>query len=567
MASEKKTKATDEELSKLFEGIDEADTPAKASSKSLAASKAAKNAAQSSAQSEQDLLAELGSLAKERPGSRSQTPGLSSPTASGTVRSPKRGVTGTPPLQGSARTSEDTPQTQAPTRRSAESGRSLLTGMTPAATQNEADPQPEKKAEWETEAPNQGGVPAEGGWWGGLFKTASAAVKTAEAAVKEIQQNEETKRWAEQVKGNVGALRGFGRKHFPYHELCYCGEKADIFKGGELRSRALPTFTNILHTLAPPISSHERLQIHITHDFIGYPSLDPLIYQTFSRVMAQVEGGDLMVIQRGHEASPRRGSDAGVTGSNSGGWNDGPWWRQSAEKRDLAAVKGLVEGTKLARVSAESYSNDFYGPRGGVEEAAKKAAEVLSESNPVRGSDIFLSIQAISHADPEDQFGGRREQSKNGGIVDPDQQPDELISFAIYLFDPVHTITFHTVTQAFPQKWVEWLDATPAPKPSETPISPSGQKAGEFFGRPPHEGGTYDNPTLPDEIAEIIASGGVDPREWVAEWVEEVISLGIGVVAQRYVARRMGVGQGGLGRGKAREEALDSGAGEAARAI
>merc|ERR1711939_849789 len=63
---------------------------------------------------------------------------------------------------------------------------------------------------------------------------------------------------AEEVPAaTVGVLRGFG---------------------GELRSRALPTFTNILHTLAPPISSHERLQIHITHDFIGYPSLDPLIY-------------------------------------------------------------------------------------------------------------------------------------------------------------------------------------------------------------------------------------------------------------------------------------------------
>jgi hypothetical protein len=37
-------------------------------------------------------------------------------------------------------------------------------------------------------------------------------VKSAEAAVKEIQQNEEAKRWAEQVKGNVGALRGLGKE-------------------------------------------------------------------------------------------------------------------------------------------------------------------------------------------------------------------------------------------------------------------------------------------------------------------------------------------------------------------
>ena len=48
---------------------------------------------------------------------------------------------------------------------------------------------------------------------GRLFATASAAMKTAEAAVKEIQQNEEAKKWADQVRGNVGALRGLGKHH------------------------------------------------------------------------------------------------------------------------------------------------------------------------------------------------------------------------------------------------------------------------------------------------------------------------------------------------------------------
>ena len=71
---------------------------------------------------------------------------------------------------------------------------------------------------------------------------------------------------------------------------------------------------------------------------------------------------------------------------------------------------------------------------------------------------------------------------------------------------------------------------------------------------------------LPQEIQEIIESGGVDPREWVAEWMEETISLSVGIVAQRYVARRMGVGEGGIGRGKTREATLETGAGEAARA-
>ena len=314
--------------------------------------------------------------------------------------------------------------------------------------------------------------------------------------------------------------------------------------GGELRSRALPTFTNIIHTLAPPISSHERLQIHITHDVVGYPSLDPLIYSTFSRVMAQVEGGDLMVIQRGQESTQRRSSDAGYKGSlGSGtGWSDGPWWRQASEARNLGAVKGLVEGTKLSKVSAESYSHDFFASRGGVEEAAKQATEVLSESNPVRSSDIFLAIQAISHSPPKDLFGGPSEQKEESGVVEPiEADDDDQICFAIYLHDPIHGITFNTVTQSIPHKWIEWLDASATADPNAS--------------------------GLPDEIAEIVESGGVDPREWVAEWVEELLGLGVGVVAQRYVARRMGVGQGGIGKGKARQEALEGGGGEAARAV
>lgn len=312
--------------------------------------------------------------------------------------------------------------------------------------------------------------------------------------------------------------------------------------GGELRSRALPTFTGILHTLAPPISSHERLQIHITHDIVGYPSLDPLIYSTFSRVMAQVEGGDLMVIQRGHESIQKRGSDEGYTGASSSGWSDGPWWRQHTEARNLGAVKGLVEGTKLSKVSAESYSTDYFATRGGLEEAAKQATEVLNDSNPVRSSDIFLAIQAISQTEPNDLFGGSAAEEKKAekGVADPEEQ-DELICFAIYLHDPIHGITFHTITQTLPEKWIQWLDASATSDSSDT--------------------------SLPDEIAEIVNTGGVDPREWVAEWVEETLSLGVGVVAQRYVARRMGVGHGGIGRGKARQEALESGGGEAARAV
>ncbi|KAI4704588.1 hypothetical protein J4E81_001657 [Alternaria sp. BMP 2799] len=469
-------------------------------------------------QEDEDVLKdldELEQLGKAQPAaprqiSRPNTPKVaSSSTTSSSRRAP--GVA-TPSSTGSARTSEDN-RPSVP-RKSGESTRSYHQSFAP--TQEE----PTKQQAPEPLEEKQSGGSWWGGGWGGLVSTATAAAETArkqaEAAYQEIQKNQEAQRWAEQVRGNVGALRGIG---------------------GELGKRAVPTFTNILNTLAPPISQHERLQIHITHDLIGYPSLDPLIYQTFAGVMAQVEGGDLMVIQRGLE-STQRGSLDGYRGGG-GGWNDGPWWRHT-DKRDLSVVKGLVEGTKLARVSAESYANEFFGARGGVEEAAKQATEVLSETNPVRSSDIFIAIQAISYPVQDELFATSSSEEKSD--VEEQKEDGEDVAFAIYLHDPIHGISFKSISQSFPSKWVDWLDA-----PANTEAEGEEQQ-------------------LPQEIYEIIESGGVDPREWVSEWMEETINLSVGIVAQRYVARRMGVGEGGLGRGKAREAVVDAGGGEAARA-
>ncbi|KAI9664156.1 MAG: hypothetical protein M1829_006023 [Trizodia sp. TS-e1964] len=500
-------------------------------------------------QSDEDMLAELGILAAkppQRPESRPQTPKLPVGVATASWASPKRLGTATPPLHlGSGRTSEEKPGIG---RKSGDSARSFHTSLTPHGRQDVvedgADEESGKRGPSSSrlKADQAPAASSDGGWWGGIVATASAAVKTAEAAVKEIQQNEEAKRWAEQVKGNVGALKGLG---------------------DELRSRALPTFTNILHTLAPPISSHERLQIHITHDFRAYPSLDAIIYQTFSRVMAQVEGGDLMVIQRGHESSLRRESDAGAS---SMGWSDGPWWRSSAERRNIGAVNGLVEGTKLVRVSAEAYANDHFSARGGIQDAVRRSTETVSESNPVRDSDIFLAIQAISQTASPELFGGPAKNEDKGGVMEPEEKVEELISFAIYLYDPIHSISYHTLTQTIPAKWIEWLDAA-APAAADAQDIPSSPSTG-IFGQNSHESQSLDGlNAIPEEIAEIIKSGGVDPREWVAEWLEELLALGVGIVAQRYVARRMGVGHGGIGRGKGREAILESGAGEVARAI
>lgn len=241
--------------------------------------------------------------------------------------------------------------------------------------------------------------------------------------------------------------------------------------------------------------------------------MDPLVYATFSRVMAQVEGGDLLVVQRGQQSSSS-------SSSSSSGWVDGPWWRQATAIRTLGTVQGISESQKLCKASAESFATEYYQAHGGLELAAKQATEDLSESNPVRTSDIFLAVQAANFVEHE----------------------AAMLAFSINLHDPVHGITLSTTSQSMPETWTNWLDASvssdlSAPAP------------------------------VPQEIADLVHSGGVDPREWIAEWMEEVLSLGMGIIAQRYVAQRMGVGAGGMSISRARQAALETGGGEAARAI
>ncbi len=186
----KKSKAapTDDELNKLLEGIeDEAQAPVKGASKSTKAA---------SSQSEQDLLAELENLGAQQPPSRPHTP---------RIQSVKRSTATPPPA--SSRNSEE--KASGP-RKSAESTRSYHTSFTPSATSSDLQ-EAERKAPIAQPAEPAAPTSSGGGWWGGIFATASAAVKTAEAAVKEIQHNQEAQRWAEQVKGNIGVLQGFGK--------------------------------------------------------------------------------------------------------------------------------------------------------------------------------------------------------------------------------------------------------------------------------------------------------------------------------------------------------------------
>ena len=168
-----------------------------------------RNPKQTTSQSEQDLLAELGSLAAQRPTSRPGTPSLRPNLTSSTApRSPKRSAAATPPP---GQINNDDNKSSNGNRKSGDSTRSSQPAFTPATTTADDSPEP-------TPTPRLATVTSGGSWWGGLLSTASAAVSQAQAAVKEIQHSEDAQKWAEQVRGNLGGLRGLGeRSHNSFH--------------------------------------------------------------------------------------------------------------------------------------------------------------------------------------------------------------------------------------------------------------------------------------------------------------------------------------------------------------
>lgn len=200
----------DDDYLKLFEGIEEQPFTAVKHDAGGATTQ----------QSEQDILAELDYLTAERPKplvSRPHTPRLA-PSPGGTKgfersRTPAGRTSGEgygyglPPtrkdsgdvgVKRAERTSLDVPSTST----SSFGKETRPTPMGEPVTYGSST---------ESSVAGSAAGAAAGGWgWGSIWSTATAAVKTAEGMVKEIQQSEEGKKWANQVKGNAEVLRGLG---------------------------------------------------------------------------------------------------------------------------------------------------------------------------------------------------------------------------------------------------------------------------------------------------------------------------------------------------------------------
>jgi Family of unknown function (DUF5427) len=111
------------------------------------------------------------------------------------AKQPARAQTPRPTSVGVPRTGRDSTKTS-PAKKSTEK-----VVEKSGDSENAEVPVPSVKIESPTSQSGGGG-----GWFGGLWNIGSAAMKTAEQKVKELQQTEEAKAWEEKVRGNVSVL-------------------------------------------------------------------------------------------------------------------------------------------------------------------------------------------------------------------------------------------------------------------------------------------------------------------------------------------------------------------------
>ncbi|KAG5648194.1 hypothetical protein DXG03_006149 [Asterophora parasitica] len=251
---------------------------------------------------------------------------------------------------------------------------------------------------------------AQGGWgWGSVWSTASAAIQQAKTVVDEqvkaLPKNEQARKWGEGVMEYA--------------------KSAQLDKiGQDFKRVGLSTLTDILNVVAPPISEHEVIQVWLSHEMQGYDGVESLVYRALSRIMEQVEGGDL-VVNRGDESRPK------ATGT----------------ERNFNTVDGYEAAYKLAQADIDELIKN---------NEKTTLPKPSSTQAPRTYSHVYLRIQ------PYFTVYDVRNSSQSG---DTEASPQKRhLQFLLYLSDPEHQLTHTTITQAVPGQWLgvwdefEWVE-------------------------------------------------------------------------------------------------------------
>ncbi|KAA1109628.1 hypothetical protein PGTUg99_028206 [Puccinia graminis f. sp. tritici] len=297
-------------------------------------------------------------------------------------------------------------------------------------------------------------APASSSWgWGSVLKQATSSVLSqAKSAAGQVQsvvsdpsksseivksfnsnlqnqlsgQSEAAKKWKEGVMGYVKAS-GIDQL------------------GKDLQATGIKSLTDIMNMVAPPISKHEIIDVQLSYDMVGYDGIETLVYRSLSKVMEQVDGGEL-ILNKGDEERPKP-SESGEP------------------ERDLQAVEGMMEGYKLALANLEQMIKRIEAKKADVDPAKTEGSSERTEPTeepglPITHCPVYVRIQPIlsrlpvfgSSVGPVSMGPGAMIEPAKGGVT-VDQE--NHLFFLILLRDVKNSLDHATVTQATPAVWLD----------------------------------------------------------------------------------------------------------------
>ena len=230
----------------------------------------------------------------------------------------------------------------------------------------------------------------------------------------------------------------------------------------------------------------ELLNILVVYDLYNLQYVTQLIAHNFNAVMGQVEGGIRVTV---NDINHKSENDDIKLNMFYGKVIDG-------EKLCFANLESSIKS--YLKIMKESESHHEKQEDEVKDQTADEQTEAVKQINK---SNIFISIQPITTSIESNDKTAVEDENEDRAVLIESNNANSF-SFTIILKDITNNITIITKTQPFPLRWAKWLD-------------------GEGV----------------DEVSE----GEVDPREWVRGWIKQGLDLSLGVIAQEYVIKRMGV--------------------------
>ncbi|POW17793.1 hypothetical protein PSHT_06233 [Puccinia striiformis] len=312
--------------------------------------------------------------------------------------------------------------------------------------------------------------------WGSVLKQATSTVlNQAKSAAGQVQSVV-----SDPSKSSSDIVRNFNHKFIADSLNEHSSDYAKKFKEGvigyvratgidqfskDLQATGIKSLNEIMNIVVPPISKHEIIDVQLSYDMVGYDGIETLVYRSLSKVMEQVDGGDL-ILNKGDEEKLKNPDQQGIE-----------------PERNLHAIEGMTEGYKLAlanleqmikRIEAKKKAEQvnkppkIMTPAEEEEEKEKDSRSKEEETNsdqdlPITHCPVYVRIQPILSRLP--MFTSvctptvtiNEEEDKNtkvgGGGITVDQEPH--LFFLILLRDVKNSLDHATITQSTPAIWLD----------------------------------------------------------------------------------------------------------------